>query len=761
MSGADNRAQTLIGQPHTRIDGLLKVTGQARYGSDAPLSNPAFACLVTSGTALGQISALDVTAARQLPGVLDIMTYENIAGQVAPVEFFSKGGQASTSIRPLESAKIWHDGQIVAVVLADSFETARDAAHRVKVSYAEQIPSAGFGAPGVTEEPGGAADEKHEDPKVGDAEAAFAAAPVKIEARYSTPTQHHNPIELFTTSCVWSNGNLVIHEPSQYVYGLKAAVAKQLGIDPAKVRVLSPFIGGAFGSRGAMTQRTALIAIAARKLNRPVKLVASRAQGFTIATYRAETRQHLKLAADRSGKLQALTHEGWEVSSRPDPYKVGGTETTSRVYACPNVATKVTIVHADRNTPGFMRSPPEVPYMFALESGMDELAVALNIDPVELRRVNDTKVEPIKGLPYTSRSLMPCFDAAAAAFGWSKRSPAPGSMRDGEWLIGWGCATTCYPTNMGPAAARVSLSRQGKVKVQTAGHEIGTGAYTVYGMTAADRLGVSLDDVVVEMGDTDLPPAPVAGGSNSTASVCTVVAKACEDIRAKLASAAVQPGGPFAGRDPAGLTLASGALRAPDGKSEALDAAVQRVSHGVIEAYAENLPHGVTPDGLQKLFEGATKLSGGAKLKDRIQYAFGAEFVEVRVHARTREVRAPRLVGAFAAGRIVNPTTARSQLMGGLIWGVSAALHEQTEIDREAARYVNTNLADYLIPVNADIGQVEVILVPETDRQVNDIGIKGLGELGNVGTNAAVANAVYHATGKRIRDLPIRLEQLI
>jgi xanthine dehydrogenase YagR molybdenum-binding subunit len=318
---------------------------------------------------------------------------------------------------------------------------------------------------------------------------------------------------------------------------------------------------------------------------------------------------------------------------------------------------------------------------------------------------------------------MKCFDAGATAFGWSRRSAKPGSMRDGDWLIGWGCASTMYPTQVAPAAARVTISPAGRVKVQTASHEIGTGIYTAVALVAAEELGVPLAEVEVELGDSQLPPAPVAGGSNSTASVCNVVAKACRDLKAKRAAG--------------------------------------RATNGVLEAYAENVPHGVPPEGLQGLYKGKSALAGGAKLKDRIQFAFGAQFVEVRVHALTREVRVPRLVGAFAAGRIVNPKTAKSQLMGGQIWGMSAALHEATEIDRRAARYTNADLAEYLIPVSADVTEVETILVPEEDHLVNDLGIKGLGELGNVGLNAAVANAVYHATGVRVRELPIRVEKLL
>ena len=757
-----------VGKPASRVDARQKVTGAARYGSDFyGTSDAAHAYLATSRIARGRITALDETEARKVPGVLEILTHKNVGDQVKPGKLFANKGYVGTTIAPLSSDRVQHDGQIVALVVADTFEAAREAANRLRIEYAEEAPSATFGSPGTTTI--SVQDAAREDgtevpdmPKVGDAEQALAAAPVTVDHHYETPTQHHNPIELFTTTASWAGGKLTIWESSQNTYGFRFGIAEQLGISAGDVRVISPFIGGAFGSRGSLTQRTALVALAARRVRRPVRLEPARDQCFTIATYRAETRQRVRLGASKDGKLQALVHEGWEISSRPDNYKVAGVEVTTRLYACPNVESAVHIVHADRNTPGFMRSPPEVPYMFALESAMDELAAALKMDPIELRRVNDTMHEPIKGLPYTSRNLMPCFEAAAKAFGWDKRNPQPGSMRDGDWLVGYGCATSLYPTNMAPATARLVLTPEGRATVQLSGHEIGTGLYTVIALMTVSGLGIPIEHVNVEMGDTDLPPAPVAGGSNNTASISVAVSKACEQVRDRLAKAAVAAqDGPFHGQDPARLTLADQQLRGPDGASEPLAKAIGRATNGAIEAYAENIPHGVPDNGIKALYQGHPLLKGGTHLDDRVQFAFGAQFVEVRVHARTREVRVPRLVGAFSAGRIVNPKAAKSQLMGGQIWGISAALHEATEIDHRTARYYNDDLAEYLVPVNADIQEVTTIIIPEDDRQVNDLGIKGIGELGNVGLNAAVANAVYHATGVRVRTLPIRVEKLL
>jgi xanthine dehydrogenase YagR molybdenum-binding subunit len=722
-----------MGEGVPRLDARLKVTGEARFSADTPVDHPAHAVLVTSSIAKGRLTGLTLDAARAVPGVLDILTAEN-TGELKPLKFQQAG--SATSIQSL-GPDILHDGQIIAVVLGDTLEAAQEGAAKVEASYAAERPSATFDAPGLTEDDITKVSQQHKKlPQAGDAEAALAGADVAIDVEYATPTQHHNPMELFSTTAVWRDDKLTLYEPSQFVYGLRNGVATRLGIDREKVRVVSRYVGGAFGSKGGMTPRSALVALAAKRLNRPVKLVVTRDQGFTTATYRAETRHHIRLGARRDGKISGYSHEGWEVTSRPDPYGVAGVKDSARVYAYGAVKTKVNLVHADRNTPGYMRSPPVVPYIYALESAMDELAWKLDMDPVELRRINDTMTDPIDGKPWSSRSLMTCYDQAAAAFGWKGRAAQPGTTRDGDWLIGWGCATALYPTHVGTAAARVRLMANGDVRVQTAAHEIGNGAYTVIGQVAADALGVPLAKVTVELGDTELPPAPVAGGSRTTASTCSAVLKACEAIRAKLF------GNAAAGND------------AP------MKEAFGRLGANAIEEYAEFVPKGLKPQSVQALYDGTSGATGGPE-GEKTMYAMGAEFVEVRVNAFTREIRVPRMVGAFAAGRLLNTRTVHSQLMGGMIWGISSALHEATEIDRERARYVNDNLADYRVPVNADVADVEVILVPEEDRDINPVGVKGLGELANVGTAAAVANAVYHATGVRVRALPIRIEKLL
>ncbi len=737
MSDPVPQPQANMGQPIARTESRAKVTGTARYASDMPLTHPVHAYLVTSTIARGRIVGMEEAAARAVPGVLDIMTHRN-RPKVAAIEHFFAGGQGVTAVPPLAGPEIAHDGQIIAMILAETYEAAREASHRLVVRYDRQAPTATFGSPGAVEQRTADVIKMRKDPKLGDAEAAFKTAAVVHDAEYETPTQHHNPIELFTTSAHWVGDELTVYEPSQFVYGLRAGLAIQLAMPPEKIRIVNDFVGGAFGSKGATTQRTALVALAARQLGRPVKLVPTRDQGFTISGHRNETRHRVRLGATREGRFVAYHHDLWEFNGRADPYVNGGVENSAAMYAFPAVMSTAHMVRGDRNPPTFMRSPAEVPVMFALECAVDELAVKLAMDPVELRRINDTQKNWVTGKAYTSRSLMKCYDAAAQAFGWSKRNAATGSMRDGDWLIGWGCATATYPTQMSPASARVRFAADGTARVEIAAHDVGTGAYTVIGQMAAECLGIEAAKVAVVIGDSILPPGPVSGGSVTTASACSAVLLACNQLHAKL-----------------------GIVRGADAKQRA--AAFEKLKVGALEEIGNYVPEHSRSKTTAGLYKGSVDISGGpnAESAGKTMFAFGAEFVEVRVHARTREIRVPRIVGAFAAGRIMNPRTAHSQLMGGMIWGIGSALHEFTEIDKREARYMNDNLAEYLIPVNADIRQVDVIMVPEVDNEANPAGAKGLGELGNVGTAAAIANAVYHATGKRIRELPITLDKLI
>lgn len=724
-----------VGKPTSRYEARLKVTGRAAFPSDIPVKDPLWAFAVTSHIARGRITRIDDSKARAIPGVVEIYSYAN-PPKLSQPKGLAQGGYAMSTLQPLLSPVIHHDGEMIAVVVANSYESAREAAFLVETHMVAERATASLGDPGSETLALASISPRHHDRGVGDTEAALAASDVTMSEEYTTPTQHHNPLELFSTTAEWQGDHLTVHESSQSIHGARAEVARQLGIAAEQVHLVSKFLGGAFGSRCFVTPRTVLAAWIARQHDRPLKLIYTRDQGFTLTTFRAETRHRIRLGAMRNGKMTAYTHDAWELSSRYDDVAMAGTNNTVHTYAIPNIATKVHVERTDRNTPGFMRGPSEMPYMYALESAMDELACKLKIDPIELRRINDTMHSPINGARFSSRSLMRCYDEAAAAFGWSKRNPEPGSMRDGDWLIGWGCATAILPMNMMPASARVSLTRKGEALVQTASTDLGTGAYTVIRQTAAQLLGTSEQAVTVELGDSNLTPGSAAIGSRTTASACSAVKMACDRIVTRL-------GANFA-------------------RTDLIEAAFDQLQVSTVEEYAEFAPLNGSIAALESMHNGGlvgiTRGGDGDKV---LMQAFGAELVEVRVNRLTREIRVPRIVGAFAAGRILNALTARSQYVGGMVWGIGSALHEATEIERRSARYTNKNIAEYLIPVNADVPHIEAIIVPEEDDEVNPMGVKGIGELSNIGTAAAIASAVYHATGKRIRDLPITLDKLL
>ena len=745
-----------IGKATIRIDGLAKVTGQAKYGADHALPNLAHAYLAISPIARGRVREIDESAARAIPGVLDILTWRNVGKAVKAGKHIIDGGYMAQSVAPLASDRIEFAGQIVAVVVAETPEIAKEATGKLRFTFAAEQPAGRFDDAGALVVKANALGET--DLKAGDVQQGLADAHTIVEGWYETPAQVQNPLEMFQATCSWQGDELTVWESSQNVRGFQYGLAKQLGIAPAKVRILTPFIGGAFGSRGELGQYTALIALASRRLARPIKLESSREQSFFLKTFRAETRHHLRLAADESGHLTALIHESWELTSRADRFAVAGSESTARLYKCGNVDVRVHNVTADRQSPGFMRAPPETPYLFAMESAMDELAHKLRIDPAELRRRNDTMVEAATNRPYTSRSLVQCIDKGAEIFGWSNRDPRPGSMRDGNDLVGWGMASAFYPTQVGPALCRVTLTPDLCATVEVGTHEIGTGIRTVIAQTAADLLGLPMDRITVRIGDSKLPASPMSAGSNSTASVCSVVGNACESLRRRLAVEAVyREGGPLHGVRSRDVRLRGGRVVRGEA-SEPLAEVVQRVGLGrPLVQEGRNTPHGAPPlIGPWLISRGKPIMLGGSRLKDRMQFAHGAHYLELRIDRSTGQIRVSRMVGVFAAGRIMNRMTAHSQLVGGQVWGISSALHESAEVDPVQARYANSNLAEYHVPVNADIPAIETVMLDEVDTEVNPLGIKGLGELGVTGVNAAIANAVFHATGLRIRKLPIR-----
>ena len=678
-----------MGAPLRRSESVAKVTGRIVYAADAPQEAPLQAYFLTSGIARGRILSIDTTVAERLAGVVKVYTHTNAPKRIA-TPYTQKGGYVSDTNMPLTGTEVRHDGQIIAMIVAETYEVARDASHRIRVRYEAVPPAAAMDSPGVTITHPGALAEKEKN--VGDFDAAFAAAPVTVEGEYRTPAQHQNAIELYSTTASWSGGELTIHEPSQFVVELAHGAATMMGVDPSSVHVVNPYMGGAFGGKGFMTQRTALISGAARDLRQPVRNIVTRDQGFTLATYRAETKHHVRLAADREGHLLAYGHESWELQSRQDDYPLAGFGVTTAMYGKPAIRTRVNLVKADRQTSGFMRAPIEMPYMYALESAIDELAVAIGMDPIELRRVNDIRESPVDGARFTSRSLMRCYDEAAASFGWSKRDPRPGTMRDGDWLVGYGCATASYPTHMGPAIARVTLRADGSARVEVAGHDSGQGTYTALGQIAARVLQIDPTQVLVVMGSSQLPAAPGSSNSMATASLGSAVKLAADKVRARFGNAMPAEGD-----------------RA---------AAFQQLGIAEVSEVGEFVPPGKKPEVLDKLRKGQVPFASQARGDESkggkpLMFAFGAEFVEVRVHRLTREIRVPRMTGAFAAGRIVNQRTARSQYMGGMIWGMGSALLEATELDETRGRYVNDSLGEYLMAVNADVPRVDVIMVPE------------------------------------------------
>lgn len=729
-----------VGKPLNRVDGKLKVTGGAHYSAEFPLENIAYAVCLSSTIARGKIKHIDPKEAEELPGVLGIITHEN-APKLQSVETFAHGGQAAEKRQPLQEPVVHHSGQHIGVVVADTLELATYAASLVRITYEEETPIVDLEQErGETFEPETVFGKPPKSVR-GNPEAGLAEAEVRVEETYTTPTENHNPMEPPATTAVWSGEKLTVYDSTQFTFGVRTALATSLDIPEENVRVVCHFIGGAFGCKGTVWPHIVLSAIAARQVSRPVKLVLTRPQMFDVIGHRAETEQYVKLGATKDGKLTAIVHDGISHTSMFDEYVETFTVATHMLYACPNLQASQRLVRLNKGTPTFMRAPGETPGTYALESALDELAYALKLDPIELRLRNHADTDPDKNLPWSSKSLKECYQLGAEKFGWSQRNPEPRSMRDGRYLIGMGMATATYPAFHFPAAAKAILLADGSAVVQSGTHEMGTGTATVMGQLAADTLGLPVERVRFELGDTELPRAPVSGGSATVGSVGTAVYGAATEVRAKVLE--------MVRRDKdSPLYQVSEEIDFADGRL------FVKVTPAKGEAYADILKR----HNLEKVEADYQSQFNEEKYS---KHGFGAQFVEVRIDPDFGEVRINRYTAAFATGRVLNHKTARSQFMGGIIMGIGMALMEETLTDPYLGRVVNPNLGEYHVPVNADIPNIDIHIIDEVDRHVNPIGTKGIGEIGITGAAAAVANAVYHATGKRIRALPITPDKVM
>lgn len=737
-----------IGDPVSRVDGRAKVTGQARYAGEAAAADLAYGVVVTSAVTRGKITRIDAAAALALPGVLQVFTHENIPAlawfdrsyrdQVAP---------SGAPFRPLHDPDIKYAQQPVALVVADSFELARHAATLVVVDYAAAPHETDLHNRRDAGHPPPRGKKGYEPPPKprGEADATLAAAAVKIDAEYAHPITHHNPIELFTTTAIpGPDGTLTIHEKTQGISNTQEHVCKIFGLKPEQVRVVTRFVGGAFGSGLRPQYQLVLAVLAARELRRPVRVTLTRPQMFGIG-YRPHTLQRVALGADADGTLRALIHEAVANTSSFEGYCENVVTWSGILYQCDTTRLEYKIAELDLYTPIDMRAPGAVTGLYALESAMDELAHALGMDPLALRLKNYAEADQDHGRPFSSKELRACYAQGAARFGWARRSHAVRSMRRGPALLGWGMATGVWEAQQGPARARLLLTVDGRALLTCGTTDIGPGTYTIMTQIAAELLGLPLASVRFELGDTLLPMAPIQGGSMTAATVGTAVQAVCLKAQERLLKLArALPDSPLADAKLEDVVFADGVLRRKGEPGRAL-ALIDVMRRG----------------GVPSLEEEATAIPDAAEQRKYTSNAHSAVFVEVSVDEAIGRVSVERVVIAVAAGRILNPKTARSQVLGGVVWGLGMALTEETKIDHRLGRVVNHNLGEYHVPVHADVPNIDVVFVEEHDAVVNPLGVKGLGEIGIVGVAAAIANAVFHATGRRVRELPITLDKLL
>jgi len=736
---------TYIGTATSRVDGRAKVTGAAKFAGEFNTPGLAHASLVTATIAKGRVSRIDANEALAVEGVIDVLTHRNrprmastdsaYKDEVAPEE--------GSPYRPLYDDRIQFSSQPIALVVAEESEIACFAASLVRVEYDEEAHVTdvhGEQSNAFVLKPG---DDPFGPPKPrGNAKRAFAAAGLRHEGEYHVPIEHHNPMELYASTVIFEpDGKLTVCDKTQGVQNVQRYLCGVLEMATDQVRVISPFVGGAFGSGLRPQFQVVLAALAARALKRSVRLVLTRQQMYGLC-YRPAMIQRIALGASADGMLDAITHDALTVTSQYEDFHRQETGWSGLLYKCANATYAHKLARLDLPTPSDMRAPSAATGVYALECAMDELAVALNLDPVELRLRCYSDRDQHTDRPYSSKSLRDCYRQGADAFGWGKRSPEPRSMRDGGELVGWGMASGVWEALQVPITVRIVLTANGHAEVSCATSDIGTGTYTIMAQVAAEMLGLPLDSVTIKLGDSTLPQSPVEGGSWIAASVSNGIAVTAATIRNELLRLARQmPNSPLADSTPDEVALVDGKLVSKRDPARAVSIA-DAMRHGGIDRIEEEKSTIFANDGTHA------------------RNTHSAVFAEVKVDEQLGIIRVTRVVSAVAAGRILNTKTASSQIMGGVVWGIGMALHEETLLDHKFGRVMNANIAEYHVPVNADVHDIKVIFVDEADDIVNPLGIKGVGEIGIVGVAAAIANAVYHATGKRVRDLPITLDKL-
>jgi xanthine dehydrogenase YagR molybdenum-binding subunit len=731
------------GQPITRLDGVLKVTGGARFAADHHPPGLLYAVIASSTVARGRVTHLDVAAAKAHPGVVDVMTPDHKPKLAMDPD--AKFHPFMFRKDMLQNDRVRYANQPIAVVIAQTLEAATEGAALLAPRYEVEPARVGldgsesFVPPVVG--PGHPASVHH-----GDVEAGLAGAAHRVEATYETPAQYHNPMETHCVVAQWDGDRLSLDMPTQGLVMTQGALAGMFGIPPQNIEIRSPFLGGGFGSKGIPLGPQALGIMAAKLTGKPVKLVLRRDQMFGPVGHRAPTRQTLRLGVDGEGKLTALAHHTKTATSTFDDFYESASDASHTLYASPAISTSHEAVRLDVGTPLFMRAPGEAPGSAALESAIDEMALACGMDPLAFRMKNDAEVEPISGKPFSSKALSECYARGAERFGWKRRPLEPRQMRDEDGLlVGWGVGAATFPVVMFAGQARAIIRSNGTGVIETGAHDMGQGAATAFAQIAADSVGLGLDEITLNYGRTGLPDAGMAGGSGHTATAGNAIHAAGADAIAKLAEIAMRDErSPLYGAGNAGVVPRAGRLHRRDDESRS-------------ETYGEILVRA----GLAQVEGQGKEAPDPVPRAEYAMHAHGAVFAEVKVDPDLGQIRVTRLVGAFAAGRVINPRLVRSQYYGGMIWGIGFALHEQAIVDARSGRPMNANFGEYYVPVNADAPALEAILVEEDDPHVNALGVKGVGEIGITGTVGAIANAVWHATGIRVREFPITLDRLL